>query len=96
MCRFDKWHLVILLLLVLVFSVHCFQPSYNLSKVAGGGSIIGDGLVSSQVLLSSPSGIIVSNSEIIFCDTNNHRIRKIDTNGVVSTIAGTGNAGYSG
>ena len=29
-------------------------------------------------------------------DTNNHVIRKVDTSGVVTTIAGTGTSGYSG
>lgn len=72
----------------------CYQPQYDMSVVAGGGSSIGDGLLATQALLSVPSGgIVVSNSDIIFCDTNNHRIRKIDVNGM---IAGTGVANYSG
>ncbi|EFC41830.1 predicted protein [Naegleria gruberi] len=74
----------------------CYQPQYDMSVVAGGGSSIGDGLLATQALLSVPSGGIVSNSDIIFCDTNNHRIRKIDVNGIMSTIAGTGVANYSG
>jgi DNA-binding beta-propeller fold protein YncE len=33
---------------------------------------------------------------LYFSDTFNHRIRRVDANGIVSTIAGTGAAGYSG
>lgn len=33
---------------------------------------------------------------LIFADTDNNRVRKIDTAGIVTTIAGTGDAGYSG
>ena len=33
---------------------------------------------------------------IYFCDAIHHRIRKIDTNGYIYTIAGTGIAGFSG
>jgi adhesin/invasin len=33
---------------------------------------------------------------LIFADTDNSRIRKVDTAGVITTIAGTGVAGYSG
>ena len=41
---------------------------------------------------SIPSGIAVhpTTGEIYFADTNNHRIRKISTSGVVTTYAGTG------
>src|SRR5207253_3100168 len=34
--------------------------------------------------------------DVIVADTTNHRIRKIDTAGMITTIAGTGTAGYSG
>jgi sugar lactone lactonase YvrE len=33
---------------------------------------------------------------LIFADTDNNRVRKVDTSGVVTTIAGTGTSGYSG
>jgi DNA-binding beta-propeller fold protein YncE len=33
---------------------------------------------------------------LFFSDTFNHRIRRVDGNGVITTIAGTGAAGYSG
>ena len=33
---------------------------------------------------------------LYFADSNNHRIRKIDLNGVITTVAGTGDFGYAG
>ena len=33
---------------------------------------------------------------IYFCDTQNHVVRKIDTDGIITTIAGNGTLGYSG
>lgn len=33
---------------------------------------------------------------LIFADSENNRIRKVDTNGIITTIAGTGVGGYSG
>ncbi|MBA3488768.1 MAG: trypsin-like serine protease [Longispora sp.] len=47
--------------------------------------------------LSSPMGVTVdSKGNIIFADTGNHRIRRIDPNGTITTIAGNGTAGLSG
>jgi sugar lactone lactonase YvrE len=42
-----------------------------------------------------PSGIVIDSSNNIYvADTGNNRIRKINTQGVVSTIAGSGTASY--
>lgn len=45
----------------------------------------------------SPAGMAFDRSgNLIFCDVDNNRIRKVDTHGIISTIAGTGVSGYSG
>ena len=47
--------------------------------------------------LNSPSGVTVDGAgNLYIADTNNHRIRKVDTSGVITTVAGTGVSGYSG
>lgn len=57
----------------------------------------GDGGLATNALLSSPYGIAINSiGEIYISDTYNYRIRKIFTNGTITTIAGTGAQGFSG
>jgi NHL repeat len=47
---------------------------------------------------ADPVGRIAYDREgnLLIADSGNHRIRKVDTNGIITTIAGTGISGYSG
>lgn len=57
----------------------------------------GDGGPAKTAALTMPSGITVDPAgNIYFVDRGNYRIRKIDKNGMITTIAGTGQAGFSG
>lgn len=57
----------------------------------------GDGIPATQALLSLPSGLAVDSSgNLYITDEVNNRIRKVDTNGIISTIAGNGTAGFGG
>ncbi|NDC41722.1 MAG: T9SS C-terminal target domain-containing protein, partial [Chitinophagia bacterium] len=70
-----------------------------ITTIAGTGrtGYSGDGGPASSALLASPSGLTVDRSGAVYiCDDSNHCIRKIDTAGIISTIAGTGSAGFSG
>ena len=67
--------------------------------IAGTGvaGFSGDGSSSLTANLSSPNTVVVdSASNLYFTDTENQRIRTITANGIISTIAGTGNAEYNG
>ncbi len=69
------------------------------SIIAGNGSrgFSGDGGLAINAELSSPYGIAVDNiGNVYFSDIGNERIRKIDTNGIITTIAGVGIRGHSG
>ncbi len=56
----------------------------------------GDGGAATSALLDSPTGVAVDSSGDIFvADTHNNRIREI-ANGIITTVAGSGVAGFSG
>jgi len=70
-----------------------------ITTVAGTGTAgySGDGGVATNANLYLPNGVAVdSMGNLFIADTDNHRIRKVETNGVITTVAGTGTAGYSG
>jgi Leucine-rich repeat (LRR) protein len=57
----------------------------------------GDGGPATAALLNAPKGLAINNGGNIYvADTQNHRIRKIDSQRNITTIAGNGNPGYSG
>ena len=70
-----------------------------ISTIAGNGTpgYSGDGGLATNAQLNNPWGIDVDDfGNIYITDWGNNVIRKIDTNGIISTIAGTGTSGYSG
>ena len=71
----------------------------NMTTYAGNGSsgFSGDGGKAIEGRLNVPAGLAFDKSgNLYIADRNNHRIRKVDTRGMISTIAGTGIAGFSG
>jgi len=70
-----------------------------ITTVAGNGigSYSGDNGVATSAELSSPSGVTVDTYDNLYIvDSGNNRIRKVDTNGIITTVAGCGTSGYSG
>ena len=56
-----------------------------------GGEFRGDGGPATQALLNDPAGVTVDIAgNIYIADSENNRIRKVDTSGIISTIAGSG------
>ena len=69
----------------------------NISTIAGCSHFKGDGGAATSSILHRPVGVAVaSDGTVYFTDTMNHRVRKIATDGTVSTVAGTGEPGFSG
>ncbi|MGG2993300.1 S-layer homology domain-containing protein [Paenibacillus macerans] len=75
------------------------DTSGNISTVAGNGTAgsSGDGGAAASAQLNKPYGVAVdSGGNLYIADTFNHRIRKVDASGNISTVAGTGTAGNPG
>ena len=57
----------------------------------------GDGGPATAARLHAPSSVVLDGTgNLYIADRDNHRIRKVDPSGVISTIAGTGQPGFSG
>jgi DNA-binding CsgD family transcriptional regulator/sugar lactone lactonase YvrE len=63
--------------------------------VDGGDS--GDGSAATSARLNSPQALAVrSDGSIFIADTSNNRIRRVDPQGIITTVAGTGDPGFAG
>ncbi|HEY9898945.1 MAG TPA: IPT/TIG domain-containing protein [Pantanalinema sp.] len=75
------------------------DASGTISTVVGTGTFGygGDGGPAVDAQVAYPRGLTFDKAgNLYFADTNNHRIRKVDTSGNISTVAGTGVAGGTG
>jgi streptogramin lyase len=76
-----------------------FVPAAVLSNFAGSGAkgFAGDNGAAVAAKLADPSGIAIGpDGAFYICDTANHRIRRVARDGKITTVAGTGEKGWSG
>jgi uncharacterized protein (TIGR03437 family) len=74
-------------------------PAGTISTVAGTGiqGYAGDGGPATGAELYYPQAVAVdSGGNLYIADTQNNRVREVNTSGIISTVAGTGAFGYSG
>jgi sugar lactone lactonase YvrE len=77
------------------------DPGGIITTVAGGGTLLGDGGPATSACLAGVLGVALDGGGNLFIATRGNtacsqRIRKVNTSGIISTIAGTGVSGYSG
>jgi sugar lactone lactonase YvrE len=75
------------------------DPSGVITTVAGNGvrGYSGDGGPATSAQLNSPAGVAMDAAGNLFIgDEINERVRKVDPSGVITTVAGNGDSGYSG
>ena len=71
----------------------------TITTVAGSGTpgFSGDGSPAASARLHSPSSVFVdSTGSLYIADRDNHRIRKVDPAGIITTVAGNGQRGFFG
>jgi len=79
-----------------IISTVAGSAAVNASGYMDGG-FSGDGGPATSAQLNFPIGIAVDSSgNLYFADTQNHRIRKVSTNGIISTVAGSAAVNASG
>ena len=74
-------------------------PSNIITTVAGNGNpgFGGDGGAAASAMLNNPSGVAFdATGDLFIADLANNRIRFVNTNGIISTVAGKSIGGYSG
>ena len=71
-----------------------------ISTIAGGGpprADLGDGLPATAGTLKAPSGVAATpDGGFLIADTADARIRKVGPDGIISTVAGSGQSGFAG
>jgi sugar lactone lactonase YvrE len=79
-------------------SVRKIDPSGTITTVAGTGQFgfSGDGGPASQAKLTASDIALDGKGDMYISDTENNRIRMVDRDGIIHTVAGTGKEGYSG
>lgn len=61
------------------------------------GSFAGDNGAADAARLNGPAAAVYdANGNLFLADERNHRVRRVSLTGTITTIAGTGSAGYSG
>ena len=71
----------------------------TITTIAGTGvrGFSGDGGPATEAQISSPNDVTVDGAgNLYIADTQNHRMRKVDSGGTITTLAGTGVRGFGG
>ena len=81
------------------YRIRMVDTTGTITTIAGTGTrgYSGDDGPATSAMINEPVGLAVDGTGNVYvADRNNQRIRRIDTTGTITTIAGTGTSGYSG
>lgn len=89
-----------LVCLIAFFASTSLLGAAEVVTIAGNGTHAwsGDGGPATQAGIGGPFGVVIGpDGALYICETENHSVRRVDLkSGVISTVAGSGKAGYSG
>jgi sugar lactone lactonase YvrE len=70
----------------------------RIDTIAGNGTAISaaDGVLATSAGLDQPYGVAIDNEGRVYIGRDGHRVRRIEIDGTMSTVAGTGAIGFSG
>src|SRR5437667_70982 len=91
--------LAALLVLAGAGSIYAVGPSDTITTVAGDGTFgySGDGGPATAAQFALPASVALDAAGNLYIAENFYsRVRKVDTSGIITTVAGNGNYGYSG
>ena len=92
----------VLLAASLLVPAFCFAqalPTYTISTVAGTGTagFSGDNGAAASAMIAGAFGIAVDSSgNLYIADQFNNRVRKVSSDGTITTVAGNGTGGFAG
>ena len=90
-----RFNLGVLSFLSVILAAGLTPAQSVVSTIVGGAATgPGDGGAAALAFLNKPTGVTLANDgSLIIVDQGDQRIRKVTTNGIISTLAGTGMAG---
>ena len=84
-----------LALFAIAFTIPAFAQTNIITTAAGG--FTGDGGAATSAMVNYPRAVAVgADGSLYIADTNSHRVRRVGTDGKISTYAGNGTSGFSG
>src|ERR1051325_5881865 len=97
-----KPRIYVIFILLVIFALSAtgaFAQNNTITTVAGNGSagFSGGGGAATSAQLNNPFSVAVDSAgNIYIAEWSNHRVRKVDTSGTITTFAGIGIAGFGG
>ena len=92
-----KYKLYYTVLFVLLLSNTAANAQYISTFAGGMCGALGNGGPATLARMQTPSGVCLDKyGNVYIADQNDCRVRKVDTSGIITTVAGTGHCGYSG
>jgi glucose/arabinose dehydrogenase len=77
--------------------VRSVSPGGTIARVAGGGGSTDDGVPATSALIDGPVGIaVLPDGGFLVAEYVGQRVRRVSPTGVITRVAGTGSAGFSG